>query len=40
MNAELDVTPLGGLADQRNLQRREVAGEDRDNIYLERYATP
>jgi hypothetical protein len=39
MNAELDVTPLGRLADQRNLQRREVVRKNRDNIDLERYAT-
>jgi hypothetical protein len=39
MNAERDVTPLSRLADQRNLQRCEVAGEDRDDIYPERYAT-
>ena len=39
MNAELDVTPLGRLADQRNLQRPEIVRKNRDDIYLERYAT-
>jgi hypothetical protein len=40
VHGEGDVTPVGGLADQRDAQRAEVLGEDRDDVDPQRATSP